>query len=77
MTSRSELRKFIDHHFGGPGNMAKALGLTTAAIKRWDETPELMLKYLLQITEVTKCTVMDVVEAVESQKRMNNGVSMD
>jgi hypothetical protein len=73
MTYRSELRKFIDHHFGGPGNMAKALGLTTAAIKRWDETPELMLKYLLQITDVTKCTVMDVVEAVESQKKSNDG----
>ena len=53
--------------------MAKELGLTTAAIKRWDNTPELMLKYLLQITEVTKCTVMDVVEAVESQKKSNNG----
>ena len=71
MTYRSELRKFIDHQFGGPGNMAKALGLTTTAIKRWDDTPELMLKYLLQITEATKCTVMDVVEAVESQRKAN------
>jgi len=71
MICRSELRKFIDHHFGGPGNMARELGLTTAAIKRWDATPELMLKYLLQITEVTKCTVMDVVEAVESQRKAN------
>jgi len=30
-----------------------------------------MLKYLLQITDVTKCTVMDVVEAVEAQKKAN------
>ena len=51
--------------------MAKSLGLTAGAIKRWDYTPELMLKYMLQITEVTKCTVMDVVEAVESQRKAN------
>jgi len=72
MISRSELRKFIDHHFGGPGNMAKALGLTTAAIKRWDETPELMLKYLLQRTDVTKGTVMEVGKAVKSKKKTLN-----
>lgn len=71
MIYRSELRKFIDHHFGGPGNMAKALGVTTPAIKKWDESPELMLKYLLRITEIAQCTAMDVVEAVESQLRMN------
>ena len=71
MTSRSELRKFIDHHFGGPGNMAKALGVTTPAIKKWDESPELMLKYLLRITELVECTAMDVVEAVESQRKAN------
>ena len=71
MIYRSEIRKFADTHFGGPGNMAKSLGLTAGAIKRWDYTPELMLKYMLQITEVTKCTVMDVVEAVESQRKAN------
>jgi len=71
MTSRSEIRKFADTHFGGPGNMAKALGLTAAAIKRWDYTPELMLKYLLQIVKVTKCKVVDVVKVVEAQKKAN------
>ena len=73
MTSRSELRKFIDHHFGGPSAMAADLDITSHAIKKWDDKPELMLKYLLRITELTDCTVMDVVEAVESQKRMNDG----
>ena len=73
MASRSEIRKFADTHFGGPGNMAAELDITSHAIKKWDAKPELMLKYLLRITELTDCTVMDVVEAVESQKRMNDG----
>lgn len=51
--------------------MAKALGITTAGIKKWDDTPELMLKYMLRITEVVECTAMDVVEAVEAQKKAN------
>ena len=73
MTSRSEIRKFADTHFGGPKHMAADLDITSHAIKKWDAKPELMLKYLLRITELTDCTVMDVVEAVESQKRMNDG----
>jgi hypothetical protein len=71
MTSRSELRKFIDHHFGGPINMADELDITSHAIKKWDDKPELMLKYLLRITKVAECTVMDVVEAVEAQIKAN------
>ena len=71
MTSRSEIRTFADTHFGGPGNMAAELDITSHAIKKWDDKPELMLKYLLLITELTDCTVMDVVEAVESQRKAN------
>ena len=74
MISRSEIRKFADTHFGGTKVLAKELGISESAVRLWDKKPELMLKYLLQITEVTKCTVMDVVEAVESQKRLNDGV---
>lgn len=51
--------------------MAADLDITSHAIKKWDDKPELMLKYLLRITEMTDCTVMDVVEAVEAQKKAN------
>jgi hypothetical protein len=71
MICRSEIRKFADTHFGGPGHMAKALGITTAGMKKWDDTPELMLKYLIRITESVECTAMDVVEAVEAQIKAN------
>ena len=72
MASRSEIRKFADTHFGGPGNMAAELDITSHAIKKWDDKPELMLKYLLRITQLTDCTVMDVVDAVESQMKTLN-----
>lgn len=73
MIYRSEIRKFADTYFGGPIHMADELNLTSHAIKKWDEKPELMLKYLLRITKVAECTIMDVVEAVESQIKANNG----
>jgi len=51
--------------------LAKELGISESAVRLWDKKPELMLKYLLDITGVTDCTVMDVVEAVEAQKKAN------
>jgi len=51
--------------------MADELDITSHAIKKWDDKPELMLKYLLRITKVAECTVMDVVEAVEAQIKAN------
>lgn len=71
MIYRSEIRKFADTHFGGFSVMAGELDVSVTAIKKWEQKPELMLKYLFQITEVTECTVMDVVEAVESQRKAN------
>ena len=72
MTSRSEIRKFIDTHFGNPAKAAKALGVNYSTVRKWEQEPTLMLKYLLRITEATNCTVMDVVEAVEAQKKHNS-----
>ena len=71
MICRSEIRKFADTHFGGTKVLAKELGISESAVRLWDKKPELMLKYLLDITGVTDCTVMDVVEAVESQRKAN------
>ena len=51
--------------------MACELGLTVAAIYRWETNPELMLKYSFKIVDTCGCTHMDIVEAVESQLRMN------
>ena len=51
--------------------MACELGLTVAAIYRWDTNPELMLKYSLKIVDTCGCTHMDIVEAVESQLKSN------
>ena len=72
MTSRSEIRKFADTHFGGTKVLAKELGISESAVRLWDKKPELMLKYLLDITGVTDWTVMDVVEAVKAQKKHNS-----
>jgi len=52
--------------------LAKELGISESAVKLWDKKPQLMLKYLLDITSATDCTVMDVVEAVEAQKKHNS-----
>ena len=71
MIYRSEIRKFADTHFGGTKVLAKELGISESAVKLWDKKPQLMLKYLLDITSATDCTVMDVVEAVESQRKAN------
>jgi len=72
MIYRSEIRKFADTHFGGTKVLAKELGISESAVKLWDKKPQLMLKYLLDITSATDCTVMDVVEAVEAQKKHNS-----
>jgi hypothetical protein len=71
MTYRSEIRKFVDAHFGGPTKAAAAIGVNYYTVRKWEQEPTLMLKYLLDITDATKCTVMDVVEAVEAQKKAN------
>ena len=69
--TRTEVRKFIDSHYGSISRMACELGLTVAAIYRWETNPELMLKYSFKIVDTCGCTHMDIVEAVESQLRMN------
>jgi len=69
--ARTEVRKFIDSHYGGISRMACELGLTVAAIYRWEANPELMLKYSFKIVDTCGCTHMDIVEAVESQLKAN------
>jgi hypothetical protein len=47
------------------------IGVNYSTIRRWEDDPESMLKYSLKICDVSEATHADIVEAVESQLRMN------
>ena len=71
MICRSEIRKFMDTYFGGPSKGAVYIGVNYSTIRRWEDDPEQMLKYSLKICDVSEATHADIVQAVESQLRMN------
>ena len=61
----------MDTYFGWPSKGAMYIGVNYSTIRRWEDDPEWMLKYSLKICDVSEATHADIVEAVESQLRMN------
>jgi len=75
MTSRSEIRKFLDTHYGGPTKAAHLIGLSYNTVRKWESEPELMLKYLPKITDSCEASRDDVLACIDAQAETNKAVS--
>ena len=75
MTSRSEIRKFLDTHYGGPTKAAHLIGLSYNTIRNWEPHPEMMLKYLLKITDTCDASREDVLACIDAQAEANKPTS--
>ena len=71
MTSRSEIRKFLDTHYGGPTKAAHLIGLSYNTVRKWEFEPELMLKYLPKITDSCEASREDVLACIDAQTETN------
>ena len=71
MTSRSEIRKFLDTHYGGPTKAAHLIGLSYNTVRKWESEPELMLRYLLKITDSCEASREDVLACIDAQAEAN------
>ena len=71
MTSRSEIRKFLDTHYGGPTKAAQLIGLSYNTVRKWESEPELMLRYLLKITDSCEASREDVLACIDAQAETN------
>ena len=71
MTSRSEIRKFLDTHYGGPTKAAHLIGLSYNTVRKWESEPELMLKYLPKITDSCEASRDDVLACIDAQAETN------
>ena len=67
MTSRSEIRKFLDTHYGGPTKAAHLIGLSYGTVRKWESEPELMLRYLMKITDTCDASREDVLACIDAQ----------
>ena len=67
MTSRSEIRKFLDTHYGGPTKAAQLIGLSYNTVRKWESEPELMLRYLMKITDSCEASREDVLACIDAQ----------
>ena len=75
MTSRSEIRKFLDTHYGGPTKAAHLIGLSYNTVRKWESEPEMMLKYLPKITDSCDASREDVLACIDAQAETNKAVS--
>ena len=75
MTSRSEIRKFLDTHYGGPTKAAHLIGLSYNTVRKWESEPELMLKYLPKITDSCEASRDDVLACIDAQAEANKASS--
>ena len=75
MTSRSEIRKFLDTHYGGPTKAAHLIGLSYNTVRKWESEPELMLRYLIKITDSCEASRDDVLACIDAQAETNKAVS--
>jgi len=71
-TYRSEIRKFLDTFFGGPSKAATMIGVHYGTVRRWEDDPEQMLKYLYWIEETSEAKRKDVKDAIKRQMEMND-----
>lgn len=70
----SDLREFIEKHYGGQAQLARHLGVTAETVRLWlTKNPKPMLKYLPEIVNGANTTEMEVVGEILHHVEQVNG----
>jgi hypothetical protein len=65
---RSPLELFLFRFWKDWTEVANALELSVPTARMWREHPERMLKYIIQIRELTGCTYTEIVDVVKEAR---------